>query len=147
MDRTGAKSEARRGRWRGSEDRNLDVSAGFSKWVLLGVILGGIAFLLLRPSPFAREVAWIPGPLAAWADGNPNLRTFVVALVANGVALVLFWGQQRGHRFAVLGVTAALMAFEIAQIVIPGRSFSLADLGWTALAGALVSLAVTRLKR
>lgn len=121
--------------------------AVFLKWAILGAVLGGIAFLLLRPSPFAREVLWIPPGLAAWADTNPTLRTFVVALVANGVALLLFWRQERVRRFVLPGVTVALMAFEITQVVIPGRSFSWVDLGWTALAGALVGVAAWRMGR
>lgn len=119
-------------------------------WLIAGgylALFGVAGFLLLRPSPYAGEVSWIPAWLAQWADSNANVRTFVLTTGICFMAGLLGASilDRRLRRVIIAGLL--LVLFEVAQIWIPARSFVWADMGWTAIGTAGVALLFTILDR
>jgi hypothetical protein len=107
------------------------------KWLkaLALISVGVVAFLALRPSPYVGELPWMPDWLGHWADRNGNVRNLPAFA---GLAMILVWAL--GWRAA--GVWASLLAvsLECAQVVIAGRSFDWADIGWS-LTGVILVVA------
>lgn len=99
-----------------------------------------LTFLAWRPSPYLRELAWIPGWLANWADLHGVLRNTVAFFVFGLLAFGLM-----GIRWPlVLGVSVFAVGLEVAQLWMPGRFFDpkdiVATLGGIAPAWLLVAL-------
>jgi len=100
-------------------------------WIAVCMAVGG--FLLLRESPNAREVPFIPKVIALWCDRHYDLRTFVMVL---GVAFLpsLALCQRHHLRWKIeLGLLFFFLAAETAQIWIPHRRFSWYDMGYSVL--------------
>ena len=112
------------------------------------LLLLAILYLSLRGSPSLREVGWLPTWLSAWADHHGELRTAVPYFAAG---LLCPWMLTRNQareagnnhpigdgRLAVslrgaASLFALLLLTEGAQLVLPNRVASLADIGWGTL--------------
>lgn len=77
------------------------------------ILLGGIGFLCLRPTSHARELFFIPGGLAQWADSHNSLPHFaaffavgLIGFVENLPARWIAGGWCRVARFRLPGVTS-----------------------------------------
>ena len=113
------------------------------------LLLVGILYLSLRGSPSLREVCWLPEWLSAWADRHGELRTAVPYCAAGLLCPWLLTRNQArpaGRRYPMIGdgrlalslwaaasLFALLLLTEGAQLLLPNRFASLADVGWGAL--------------
>ncbi|MGZ0655548.1 hypothetical protein ACWPKO_11945 [Coraliomargarita sp. W4R53] len=112
---------------------------------VLSVIFCLIVYLSLRSSSSMEEIAWLPGPIAAWADRHGDLRTFV----PYGIAAVLWcWlvrvycqlrpsiqmssGVQMicGLLLGASVLFGLLLVTEFWQLFLPKRFASLGDVFW-----------------
>jgi hypothetical protein len=116
-----------------------------------------ILYLSLRGSPSLREVWWLPEWLSAWADRHGELRTAVPYCAAGLLCPWLLTRNQaraagRSHPirdgrlalslWAAVSLFALLLFTEGAQLVLPNRVTSLADVAWGAL-GIVVGVAAS----
>ena len=121
------------------------------------LLLLTILYLSLRGSPIMREVWWLPEWLSHWADRYGELRTAVPYCAAGLLCPWLLTRNQArpadrslpiGHRHLSLSMWAAafllalLLLTEGAQLVLPNRVTSLADVGWGTL-GIVVGVAAS----
>lgn len=122
------------------------------------LLLLAIAWCALSSSPNMREMWWIPNGVGAWADRNPNLRNFpAFALLAATIYLLVsaFPPSDVRHplglgAFAAFAASALGVLLEAVQLVLPTRTASWADVGWTvagSAAGGFVSALLVLLTR
>ena len=106
-------------------------------WLLLTLAVA--LYAILKPSPTAVELWFLPASWAAWLDEHYDLRTLLLILgVALPVAGLLAKSQWNGlRRRLLLLVTCGLVAAEFAQLGIASRNFSWADVGYSVLGGVL----------
>ena len=119
------------------------------------LLLLAILYLSLRGSPSLREVCWLPEWLSAWADRHGELRTAVPYCAAGLLCpWLLIRNQARptgrshpiGHGrlapslWAAASLFALLLLTEGAQLVLPNRLASLADIALGTL-GIVVGVA------
>ena len=96
-----------------------------------------VLFLSVKSSPAMSEIPWIPASLAGWADRNGDLRT-AVPFIPLCLLAVLFLEARLKLKLGLsirLGAAAGLtllLSAETAQLWLPGRTFSPADLAWGA---------------
>jgi N-acetylglucosaminyldiphosphoundecaprenol N-acetyl-beta-D-mannosaminyltransferase len=111
----------------------------------LGVLAILVVWCAMAPTPDMKALAWIPMPLARWADSEPTFRNFPafagLALVA-GLALRTILGRSSIRQMA--GVAVLTSAFgavlELLQLGLPQRHFDPDDIFWT-IAGAVTGAA------
>lgn len=117
---------------------------GAAVWCL--VTLSVAVFALLKPSPSAAELGFVPTTWALWLDDNYDLRTLLMTLAITLPPAALLIGRKwRLCRvYGLIAVTSLLVACEFAQLGIYSRGFGWADVGYTFL-GALMSEALVRL--
>jgi hypothetical protein len=119
------------------------------------LLLLAILYLSLRGSPSLREVCWLPEWLSAWADRHGELRTAVPYCAAGLLCPWLLTRNQArptgrshpiGHGrlapslWAAASLFALLLLTEGAQLVLPNRLASLADIALGTL-GIVVGVA------
>ena len=119
------------------------------------LLLLAILYLSLRGSPSLREVCWLPEWLSAWADRHGELRTAVPYCAAGllcpwllirnqaqptGRSQLIGHGRLAPSLWAAASLFALLLLTEGAQLVLPNRSASLADIAWGTL-GIVVGVA------
>jgi hypothetical protein len=122
------------------------------------LLLLAILYLSLRGSPSLREVCWLPEWLSAWADRHGELRTAVPYCAAGllcpwllirnqarptGRSQLIGHGRLVPSLWAATSLFALLLLTEGAQLVLPNRLASLADIAWGTLgivAGVAASL-------
>ena len=121
------------------------------------LLLLAILYLSLRGSPSLREVCWLPEWLSGWADRHGELRTAVPYCAAGLLCPWLLTRDQarptgRSHPiehsrlalslWAAASLFVLLLLTEGAQLVLPNRFASLADVAWGAL-GIVVGVAAS----
>ena len=110
----------------------------------LGVLTVLVIWCAIAPTPDMKALAWIPRPLARWADSEPTFRNFpafvALALVAGLTLRVIL---ERTSIRLMSGVAIITGAFgtllEFLQLWLPQRHFDPEDIIWTiigAVAGA-----------
>jgi hypothetical protein len=119
------------------------------------LLLLAILYLSLRGSPSLREVCWLPGWLSAWADRHGELRTAVPYCAAGllcpwlltrnqapptGRSQLIGHGRLAPILWAAASLFVLLLLTEGAQLVLPNRLASLADVAWGTL-GIVVGVA------
>jgi hypothetical protein len=119
------------------------------------LLLLAILYLSLRGSPSLREVCWLPEWLSAWADRHGELRTAVPYCAAGllcpwllirnqarptGRSQLIGHGRLAPSLWAAASLFALLLLTEGAQLVLPNRVPSLADIAWGTL-GIVVGVA------
>jgi hypothetical protein len=131
-----AASEARGSAW-----SRLPVSDRLRRlqlWIWLLAATGVVLYLLLRPSPNATGLPLTLGWLVRWLNTHHNLRTLPMAWgYAIVPALLLKPGRKKTLCLgAMLGV---LLIAETAQLFLPLRSFTWADVGFSIAGVALAA--------
>jgi hypothetical protein len=121
------------------------------------LLLLAILYLSLRGSPSLREVCWLPEWLSAWADRHGELRTAVPYCAAGllcpwllirnqarptGRSQLIGHGRLAPSLWAAASLFALLLLTEGAQLVLPNRLASLADIAWGTL-GIVVGVAAS----
>ncbi len=121
------------------------------------LLLLTILYLSLRSSSSLREVWWLPEWLSAWADRHGELRTAVPYCAAGllcpwlltrnqaraaGCSHPIRDGRLTLRLWAAVSLIALLLFTEGAQLVLPNRVTSLADVAWGAL-GIVVGVAAS----
>jgi len=119
------------------------------------LLLLAILYLSLRGSPSLREVCWLPEWLSAWADRHGELRTAVPYCAAGllcpwllirnqarptGRSQLIGHGRLAPSLWAAASLFALLLLTEGAQLVLPNRLASLADIALGTL-GIVVGVA------
>ena len=117
--------------------------------------IAGLLYLSLRGSPSLREVCWLPEWLSAWADRHGELRTAVPYCAAGllcpwlltrnqarptGRSQLIGHGRLAPILWAAASLFVLLLLTEGAQLVLPNRFVSLADIAWGTL-GIVVGVA------
>ncbi|MDQ8195922.1 hypothetical protein QEH59_15920 [Coraliomargarita sp. SDUM461004] len=126
------------------------------QFVALSVLFGLIIYLSLRSSPSMGELAWLPGPIADWADRNGDLRTLVPYALAATLwcwCLRCYYLHKPAVQMAsevrlccgyLLGgfvLLVLLLGTELWQVFLPERHPALGDLFWGSV-GIVGGLAV-----
>ena len=107
------------------------------------------AYAVLKPSTTASDLTMLPSSFADWLDVNYNFRTFVMAAaISIGPAVVLMPRRQNVFRRQILAlVLLILVGMECAQLWIPSRGFSWADIAYTILGVSLCEAVATLMQR
>lgn len=102
-------------------------------WLLSTLAVAG--YVLLKSSPSADDLFFLPTALASWLNVNYDLRTLLMALgVALPPALLLSPNPWRWQRRGMMSVVLALLiGGEVAQLTIATRGFGWPDIGYTVL--------------
>lgn len=104
----------------------------------------GAAYLVLRPSPHASDLAFLPTWLATWLDENYDLRTFFLT-VSVAVGPALLFPVANARRKVLAGVLVCLLILEFSQLLIETRHFSTGDVIYTVAGVAATELLATLL--
>lgn len=107
---------------------NVKTLSAWFRSLLACLVVTVVAFLALRASPYISEIPWIPAWLSEWADRHANLRNLPAFA---GLAFALLWPL--GVRVAACVASLLAVVLECAQVFIDGRTFDLADIGWSLL--------------
>jgi hypothetical protein len=105
-------------------------------WIWLLGLTGMVLYLLLRPSPSATGLPLAPGWLVHWLNNRPDIRTLPMAC-GYAMAAALLFKPGWGRGLCLLGVLLVLLVGEVAQLFLPLRSFSWADVGYSVAGVAL----------
>ncbi len=102
-------------------------------WLLLTLTVA--SFALLKSSPSASELFFLPTDWAHWLDVNYDVRTVLLTFgVALPPALILHPNSCRWERRGMLSaVLVLLVGCEFAQLAMPKRGFGWPDIGYTVL--------------
>lgn len=118
----------------------------------LGVLAILVIWCALAPTPDMKALAWIPQPVARWADSEPTFRNFpafaALALVA-GLAVRVLVGILSIQLVAAVAIVTSVFGvlLELVQLVLPRRHFDPEDIVWTiigAVAGAVLAWIVSK---
>ncbi|MCA9132021.1 MAG: hypothetical protein KDA45_02660 [Planctomycetales bacterium] len=115
-------------------------------WLLLTLAVA--AYSTLKPSTTAAELRYLPPNWVVWLDENYDLRTLVMALAVMLLPAILLasGGHNARRRWILVLATGGLMGLEAAQLWIPTRGFSWADLSYSLAGGLLPELLVLMLQ-
>lgn len=99
------------------------------------LMLGVVAVMALRSSPYVGELPFVPQWLGDWADRNGNVRN-VPAFMLLAFGLMAAFGRNPGF---VIGNGVAVL-FECSQVFLPKRTFDWADIGFSCLGVCLAAV-------
>jgi glycopeptide antibiotics resistance protein len=112
------------------------------QWGIGLVLVAGLGlclFLAWRPSPFMRELAFIPPGLAQWADAQSNLRTAIPFIGLGFVGMLLAGGSWRKALVFSLGLCLFSALLEVGQYFIATRHANWEDFAFGCV-GAMVGM-------
>jgi VanZ family protein len=117
----------------------------------LVLVVGGILFLALKPTPGLEELHILPLRWARYIDGTDDLRNIAGFFsLAVAIWVLLVGGRKkipwRQVRIALVFVVLLVPAVEVVQLFLPGRFSDLRDVGtgWLGIALAAAAIAVVR---
>ncbi|OYU93078.1 MAG: hypothetical protein CFE21_21890 [Bacteroidetes bacterium B1(2017)] len=89
------------------------------------------------PSPELGQTGMLPLWLAEWTDANENLRTAVPFLILGILSVLLQFKKTQVLRFGIIGA----MVIESVQLLMPERSFDMADVAF-AVIGLILGIVI-----
>ena len=105
------------------------------RWLLLWLLvcIGAGTYFLLRSSPAAASIPFLPEVIAAWCDRHYDLRTLVLVFGVCVVPSLVLRNTDFDRWLVEGGLAIFFLGAEVAQIWIPYRSFSWWDMGYSVL--------------
>lgn len=92
-----------------------------------------VLYLLLRPSPSASGVPFLPDGVVVWLNRYHDLRTLPMAWGYAGVTAIILWNDDRTRHWCLGAAFLVLIGGETAQLWIPTRFFTWPDIGYSVL--------------